>query len=179
MTILLTLLSVGILAFGCTQKLKIIKKPDFADALRVENIESEICRLEKVIEDETDSYAKSKVLFHLALLYSHHKNPTPDYERALKKLEEYASINPAEANTDKVLYLRSLLHWIEKNKIAYEKLKHGKVRLQTRRIKTLERENEDLRNKNKTLLRENQGMKEVIEKLKYLDIRLEKKRQKF
>jgi outer membrane protein assembly factor BamD (BamD/ComL family) len=155
---------------GCTVKLKIFRKPDFSKALRVENIADEIARLETAVAAEKDPTARSKSLFHLALLYSHHQNPSPDYRRALKRLEEYAALNPAEANTDEALYLRSLLQRIENGTLAYEKLQREEVGTRQDRIEALQQENEGL-------ARENQEMKQAIEKLKLLDIRLEKKRR--
>lgn len=178
-TILLALCVVGMLSFGCALKLRIFRKPDFSGALRVENIEDEIARLETAAGTEKDPMAKSNRLFHLAVLYSHHNNSSPDYRSALERLEEYASLNPTEANTDAVLYLRSLLQQIENGAIAYEKLTQNELRVQKALIETLERKNKGLMDENERLDRNNQKMKQVIEELKHLDIRLERKRKKY
>jgi uncharacterized coiled-coil DUF342 family protein len=105
------------------------------------------------------------------LLYSHFKNPEPDYKHAFKNLEKYISLDPEGAEQkSSVQYLMSLLKKLIKNENLCNELKTL--------ITTLKQENKTLTKKYENLVIENQNTKEIIEKLKQLDIQLEKKRGK-
>jgi thiamine kinase-like enzyme len=115
------------------------------------------------------------------LLYSHFKNPEPDYRHAFKNLEEYILLDPDGAEQkSSAQYLMSLLNKLKINKNLLNKLKINEDlcnELKTL-ITTLKQENKTLTEKYEKLVIENQNTKEIIEKLKQLDIQLEKKREK-
>ncbi len=102
-----------------------------------------------------DKRERAQVYLKMAILSCHHKNPFPDYDGALEELDRYMELDPAGAADDEVLQLRRFL----------------------RAITTLQEENEKLDSDVKKLGTEVDEMKESIEKLKSLDIRMEQKRQ--
>jgi hypothetical protein len=172
--IFLLVSSAGILSSGCTSMPMTMKKQDFNSDLQ---IKTKISRLEETIKTETNSTSKAKLLFNLALLYSHHKNPDPNYRKALSKLEEYTLLDPEGGETTFVQYLTALLHKIVTIENKYDKSEAGIKRLKNI-IKESKQNTEKLRNKYENLVRENQEIKIIIDKLTHLDIQLEKKRLK-
>ncbi|MBU4503517.1 MAG: hypothetical protein KJ635_02315 [Proteobacteria bacterium] len=154
---------------GCAQQTKNIKDSTYYLTLQQKEIKSEISHLENALKSEDGSLSRPTSLFYLALLYSHFKNPEPDYKRAFKNLEKYISLDPEEAEQkSSVQYLLSLLKKLIKNENLCNELKT----LNT----TLKQENKTLTEKYEKLIIENQNIKEIIENLKQLDIQLEKKR---
>lgn len=162
------LLCMVIFTTGCAQQTKTIKSSTYYFTLQTKEIKTEISRLENALKSEDDSLSRPTSLFYLALLYSHSKNPEPDYKHALKNLEEYISLDPETEQIISVQYLMSLLKKLVKNENLCNELKTL--------IMTLKQENKTLTEKYEKLVIENQNIKEIIEKLKQLDIQLEKKR---
>ena len=168
---------------GCVQQTKNMKDSTYYLALQMKEIKTEISHLENALKSEDDSLSRPTSLyyFYLALLYSHFKNPEPDYNHAFKNLEEYISLDPEGAEQkSSVQYLMSLLKKLIKNENLCNELKKNENlcnELKTL-ITTLKQENKTLTEKYEKLVIENQNTKEIIEKLKQLDIQLEKKREK-
>jgi tetratricopeptide (TPR) repeat protein len=187
----------GILSAGCAQKQKNPRGSSYYLSLENQTIENEISRLEKATEGQSSRELKAKSLFYLALLYSHYNNSFPDYEQALKNLEEFVHLNPDAGNRNSVQYLRALLEEIKENNDQREDLKEDLTALKEKNdqlehrilaltegddyirdsIAELMRENEKLKKMNQDLSLQNQSMKEIIEKLKRLDVQLEEKRK--
>jgi hypothetical protein len=46
---------------------------------------------------------RARVHLKIALLYSHYKNPSPDYSRALEELSTYIDLDPGGAMTNEIL----------------------------------------------------------------------------
>jgi predicted Zn-dependent protease len=156
---------------GCVQQTKNMKDSTYYLTLQTKEIKTEISRLEKALKSEDDSLSRPTSLYYLALLYSHFKNHEPDYKHAFKNLEEYILLDPEGAEQkSSVQYLMSLLNKLIKNENLCNELKTL--------ITTLKQENKTLTEKYEKLVIENQNTKEIIEKLKQLDIQLEKKREK-
>ena len=172
---------------GCAQQTKTIKSSTYYFTLQTKEIKTEISHLENALKSEDDSLSRPTSLFYLALLYSHSKNPEPDYKHALKNLEEYISLDPETEQKSSVPYLMSLLKKLVKNENLCNELKTLITTLKQENktlnesktlITTLKQENKTLTEKYEKLVIENQNIKEIIEKLKQLDIQLEKKREK-
>ncbi|MEW6417958.1 MAG: hypothetical protein AB1480_07530 [Nitrospirota bacterium] len=109
--------------------------------LKSSGFHKEITRLQAIAEKHRDKPDRAMIHLQLALLYSHYKNPTPNYHRALKELETYVSLDPEGGKADVIQNWLTMLKEIVK------------------------------------LGRENEDMKEKLERLKYLDIELEKTRK--
>ena len=196
------LLCMVIFTTGCAHQTKTIKSSTYYFTLQTKEIKTKISELENALKSEDDSLSRPTTLFYLALLYSHSKNPEPDYKHALKNLEEYISLDPETEQKSSVPYLMSLLKKLVKNENLCNELKTHittlkqenktlnelKTHITTLKqenktltefktvITTLKQENKTLTEKYEKLRIENQNTKEIIEKLKQLDIQLEKKR---
>ncbi|MDL1962952.1 MAG: hypothetical protein LWW98_01205 [Deltaproteobacteria bacterium] len=187
--VLFFLLCMVIFITGCVQRTKNIKDSTYYLTLQTKEIKTEISHLENALKSENDSLSKQTSFYYLALLYSHFKNPEPDYKHAVKNLEKYISLDSEGAEQkSSVQYLMSLLKKLIKNEGCCNELIKNKSRcneliknasscneLKTF-ITTLKQENKTLTKKYEKLVIENQHIKEIIEKLKQLDIQLEKKR---
>ena len=179
------LLCMVIFTTGCAHQTKTIKSSTYYFTLQTKEIKTKISELENALKSEDDSLSRPTTLFYLALLYSHSKNPEPDYKHALKNLEEYISLDPETEQKSSVPYLMSLLKKLVKNENLCNELKTHITTLKQENktlnelkthITTLKQENKTLTEKYEKLVIENQNIKEIIEKLKQLDIQLEKKR---
>ena len=169
--VLFFLLCMVIFIASCVHQTKNMKDSTYYLTLQTKEIKTEISHLENALKGEEDSLSRPTSLYYLALLYSHFKNPEPDYKHAFKNLEEYISLDPEGAEQkSSVQYLMSLLKKLIKNENLCNELKTL--------ITTLKQENKTLTEKYEKLVIENRNTKEIIEKLKQLDIQLEKKRGK-
>jgi hypothetical protein len=139
-------------------------------------VQEEIHRLEKLVSSESYLASGAQSRLSLALLYSHHDNPTPDYRRALEKIREYLLLNPEGGRTAQVLYLMALLEEIDNMTHLCAVLRQTLGDL-SRENGTLRERNEQLRKKNGALVADNGELKEVIEGLKNLEIQLEQERK--
>lgn len=164
---------------GCVHQTKKIKDSTYYLTLQTKEIKTEISHLENALKSETNSLSRQTSYYYLSLLYSHFKNPEPDYKHAFKNLEKYISLDPeAAGQRSSVQYLMSLLKKSIKNKgCCNELIKNANSCNELKTfITTLKQENKTLTEKHEKLVIENQNIKEIIEKLKQLDIQLEKKR---
>ena len=181
--VLFFLLCMVIFITGCVLQTKNMKNSTYYLALQTKEIKTEISHLENALKSEDNSLSRPTSLdyFYLALLYSHFKNPEPDYKHAFKNLEEYISLDPEGAEQkSSVQYLMSLLKKLIKNENRCNELIKNATSCNELKtlITTLKQENKTLTKKYENLVIENQNTKEIIEKLKQLDIQLEKKRGK-
>lgn len=119
----------------------------YAD-ITAEEISKEIATLLSAIRKSRTDRVDNSAHLQLAWLYGHHKNPSPQYLKALQELDEYLSLSPEYGHDD------FLQNW-------HRTLKE---------VVRLSRENKDLREKA-------EQMKRTVEQLKHLDIEIEKRRQ--
>ncbi len=115
--------------------------------LKSAGFHKEIVRLQEITQKYQDK-ANAMVHLQLAFLYSHYRNPTPNYHATLKELETYASLDPKGGKAD------IIQNWL-----------------------TMLKEIVRLDKENARLGRENNEMKDKIEQLQFLDIELEKRRK--
>jgi len=134
-----------------------------------ENIKPQISHLEAQLKDQAQKTVDPEVLFHLALLYSSPNNPFPDHGKALKRIQTYMKKIPDEEKNNFERYILALLLEIDCRKTKCIKCND--------RVEGLNKSNQQLKETCDELFEENQQMKQNTEKLKNLDIRLEKKRK--
>jgi len=166
---------------SCVQQTKNIKDSTYYLTLQTKEIKTEISRLENALKSENDSLSRQSSLYYLSLLYSHFKNPEPNYKHAFKNLEKYISFDSEGAEQkSSVQYLMSLLKKLIENESRCNELIENESHCNELKtfITTLKQKNKTLTEKYEKLVIENQNIKEIIEKLKQLDIQLEKKRGK-
>lgn len=176
--VFLLVISAGLLTGGCVNKSIFSKSPEKNLSLDNKGIQMEITRLEEITKNAPQSPVDSRLFLSLCLLYSNPNNKQPDYRRAQKMLEAYLTLHPGTTMTNDVLYLSSLLMQINHVKdkqntltAQYDKLKKDAELLQA--------DSADIKEEKNQLISENKSLKDIIEQLKQLDIRLEEKRNAF
>jgi len=165
---ILALLSMTLMTNACMKKPMFVCHPNYFDVGEKEGIGKEIIRLEKDIDQHPENSGKYEPYFHLALLYAHYTNPTPDYPRALSMFEKFLVLDPDSLKKDEVLYMKALVQEVvetdkERMRMANKAAKH-------------KQNNKILRDRNAKLIVENQKLQDAIEKLKLLELMLENKR---
>lgn len=124
----------------------------------------------------------------LVRLYLSPRNPQRDTVKAASELEQYIEINPEGKNRDDAENILAILQEISeqnaKNAELQKKLGEARstndsARKKNSRLKKLTSENASLRKRQKELLADNKKLEMTIEKLKILDLNLEKKRKTF
>jgi len=161
-TKLFLFLFTGLIISSCTATYETERDNFFYPVSNSEGFPGEIARLEKIGRYHPDPSIRAKVHLRLALLYLNHKNPNPDYRRALEELKQYVSMDPGGDKKDEAQSLLVLLQKLEKAQKETEERK--------RAIQILTREND-------LLAEENQKMRETIKEMKSLDMQLEEKRK--
>ena len=151
----------------------------------------EIVELNQVIQQNPTPDKAKKTHLKLAQLYANYKNPRRNYQKALRHLKVYASLE-SFAGDDEPRNWMAVLKEITRlsKKIAtqkkqirglqsqLDKSKTAKLALKTTNRK-LTSEEIKLREKNRKLEESNQKLQKTIEMLKNLDQRLEEKRRNF
>jgi hypothetical protein len=151
-------------------------------ALGYSEFESDISQKEEILFAKDTEISSEKdqaeLLRDLIILYSHKKNPEPDFVMALKYLKQYALIQ----NQISVEYVEALLDIMIEKTLAcdersnqYDKVVREKKKLERSRSKLIK----EMRAKDTTLKENAEELKEkneIIEKLKALDIQLENRR---
>ncbi|MDT8316801.1 MAG: hypothetical protein RQ824_02280 [bacterium] len=128
---------------------------------------SEIKRLNDIVESGPKQGVRiADVHLQLALLHSSYKNPNRDYDMALIEIEKYVALEPKGANDYEIQNLLTLLKTIKRGR-------------NKGRESALLSKNKELVLKVGELTEEIKGLNETIDKLKQLDVELEKKRKSF
>jgi len=164
---ILALFFIAVIAAQCThQSLKKDYSPEFLyygyEGVQPEDFGTVTEKLQKLLQNAQDPAGAAKVHFQLASLYSHYRNPSPDYSRALVHLESYVSLDPEGGRRAFFQNWLRMLKEIVKAGSANEDLK-GKVEQMKKDLARLDKENTEI--------------KEKLEQLKHLDIELEEKRR--
>jgi hypothetical protein len=157
--------------FGCTPALKDpISAPLRFPDLPAEAVAEKIATTTRGLEQAVEPALQAELLLTLGLLYTHPDNSAPDYARALQCLRQYAEHDPQAAASDPIRRLTVLLAAVTAKTDQLTQLAAENSRLAA--------EGHALDQKIKELERSNRDMKAVIEKLKNLDIRLERRRNR-
>lgn len=156
----------GLVISGCTAHKKTVLVPypsmePHQIAMRIMHAETTLSRRSS---DNICNKEKADLLLRLIMLHTHPDNPDPNYSRAIDYLQQYAKLGqPVHAE-----YALSLLTRLS-----------GCLCPGNTTCSELLRQKAELEIQCRELTRENLYHKEVIEKLKSLDIQLEKKRKSF
>lgn len=156
-----------------------------------------IARIEKLIPEEQNPSRRARYHLQLTWLYSNFKNPKMDYRKALEELEIFISLAPEEAQADEIQNWLSILRAFERSEKERWKIQErlevlARENLESRSAledqikknlllldsstKLLEK-NTGLEGINATLKENNATLKRAIEKLKTLNLQVEKKRK--
>jgi hypothetical protein len=151
----------------------------------------EIVELNQVVQQNSTPDKSKKAHLELAQLYSNHKNPRRNYQKAFRHLKAYSAFEDSAEDDETQNWMsalkeidrlskeiatrnkqiRRLLSQLDKSKKAKLAIKKSNHKLTSEEIK--------LREKNRKLEEANQKLQKTIEMLKNLDKRLEEKRKNF
>lgn len=137
--------------------------------LKSADFNNEIAQLQKITLKPKDKSIGVMAHLQLAFLYSHYRNPAPNYRKALKEIETYISLDPEGSKADIIQTWLTIIKEI----VRLESENSGLDKENSK----LEKESARLSKENVRLESENNEMKEKIEQLQYLDIELEKRRK--
>ena len=141
------------------QTFRQMKKNDFA---------IEIKKLTKIVKSpQVSDQEKAEAHRRLAIIYLIPRNPQQDQKKALNELGKFLEMAPGELNQT------SAASWATAIKSA------GEYKELERKAKKLGSENRKLTEANRNLAASNARLEADIEKLKNLDLSLEKKRKSF
>lgn len=116
----------------------------------------------KARAQEPQGANSSMTHLRLAFLYSHYRNPVPEYGKALEHLRTYESIGPKSGGNGFVQNWLGMLKEIARLGASNQESREKAEQLK-KEIARIEKENAEA--------------KEKLEKLKYIDIELEQKRK--
>jgi hypothetical protein len=131
-------------------------------SLQPAEFQKEIERLKGLSHKKLPSLDAARTHIQLAFLYSHYRNPLPDYYKALEHLRIYASIDPEGSRQDYIQNWLGMLKEIANLGSANRDITEKK---------------EQLKEEIARILKENTKMSGKLDKLKSLDIELEQKRK--
>ena len=121
----------------------------------------ETSRLEKLAREHPEPSVRAQSHLKLAFLYVNWRNPRLNYTRALQEMESYLTLSPGKVQTD------DFQNWF----VVLRELNHlGKDRI------GLQTSLEKVQKENKNLHNEVANLREMIERLKTLDRKMEEKR---
>lgn len=160
---LLFMLWFGLLLNACAHNPPLIVHADYYGTMEQDAVSLEIARLESSLDNE-----QPEKYIRLATLYAHPANESPEYDRSLRMLGSYLSLEPDSLKKNEVLFMKNLLEEIVAARKRQAQLATESAVVK-KRVAALEK-------KNASLAEENRALNDSIEKLKLLEIRLEEKR---
>jgi hypothetical protein len=133
-------------------------------------VAEKIAATSRELEQTVQPARRAELLLTLGLLHTHPDNPAPDYARALQCLRQHAQHDPQAAASEPIRRLTALLTAVTE--------KTDRTAQLAEENRHLAAEVDALGRKIQALERSNRNMKAVIENLKNLDIRLERRRNR-
>lgn len=180
----------GLVLMGCTQTHNMAMTENHSAEWKSDKYVTQIHQLEARLQQEADSAKRMHVHFELAQLYLSYKNPVRNYQKALKHLQIFASLNSQSADQHGLQNWLSALKEIERlSEELNEKdqnMKHLGIKLKKSTQEKIALKNENkvfkntnvkLKKKNSELEASNTDLAKKIEMLKNLDRRVEEKRK--
>lgn len=179
----LILFSLMVFLTGC---LKTGREPvrciyDWGGGIRADTIKEDIEALEDVVKHTDDRELKMKTLLRLSYLYASTDNPEKDYRKAIERFDAYLKILPEGCRSYELLERRSLLEELTRLEETLSDLetKQKETRYARRNLRDCKEEKKRLLGKVEELKKMVKELKGTIERLKYLDLNLERKRKSY
>ncbi len=135
---------------------------------------------EQELTARTASKASERVQAHLKLarLYTSYKNPQRNYNKALKHLEIYASLQSDFTNDAELRNWLSALKQMDRQRQAVDQSQRDISKLQKTNMRLI-RKNAKLKKINSQLTESNKELTKTIELLKNIDRSIEEKRKSY
>ncbi len=140
-----------------------------------------IARLEKKAVRTGEEAARANL--ELSLLYIHHKNPSPQYGKALESLEQYIQLSGTQKQPDYIYDRLAILRQVTDRNVSLKTKdtlldeKESLIELMREDNRTLMMENQKIIDEKKAVEEENFVMKQMLERLNQIDMQHEKKRK--
>jgi len=188
LVILLVIMAV-LLSSGCCSLFRALGlappvfREDFS-LLDPEDFPEKITQLEEISQNHKSMSVRARALFYIALAHLHYNNPSPDYSKALKYLDEYIAHDSDNKDIDEIVAWKSTLHTLDSSLREYEKLERSFAQLKQEYEST--NKNRELLNKQINDLgqmiekqkKEIGSLQETIKKLDAVYQEIEKKKKK-
>ena len=138
----------------------------------------EISEHDETARTAPDASERMQAHLKLARLYMSYKNPQHDYEKALKHLQIYASLQPNFANDQELRDWLTALKQMERQRQEIDQSQQEISKLK-KANKRLTLNNAKLKTANNQLTESNAALTETIELLKNIDRNIEEKRKNY
>jgi chromosome segregation ATPase len=132
-------------------------KEDFS-LLDPEDFPEKIKQLEEISQNHKSMSVRTRAFFYIALAHMHYNNPSPDYSKALKYLDQYIALDSENKGIDEFVAWRSTLHTLDSSLREYEKLEKNYAQLK--------QEYESANKKGELLNKQLNELSQMIEKQK-------------
>jgi len=161
-------------------------REDFS-LLAPEDFPEKIQQLEEIAQSHKSEHVRTRAVFYIGLAHLHYNNPSPDYSKALKYLDEYIALDPDNKDIDEIVAWKSTVLTLDSSLREYEKLERDYAQLKQEyesANKSANKERE-LLNKQITDLgqmiekqkKEISSLQEIIKKLDAVHREIEKKKR--
>jgi DNA repair exonuclease SbcCD ATPase subunit len=158
-------------------------REDFS-LLAPEDFPEKIKQLEAISQNHKSLSMRTRALFYIGLAHLHYNNPSPDYSKALKYLDEYIAHDSDNKDIDEIVAWKSTLHTLDSSLREYEKLGKSYAELKqkyeraNKNEKFLNQQMNDLTQRIEKQKKEIANLKETIKKLDAVHQEIEKKKKK-
>jgi tetratricopeptide (TPR) repeat protein len=157
-------------------------REDFS-LLNPEDFPERIKQLEEIAQNHKSKHVRTRALFYIALAHLHYNNPSPDYSKALKYLDEYIALDSDNKDIDEIVAWKSNLYALESSLREYEKLERSYAELKQKYESAnkdrefLNRQINDLSQMIEKQKKEISNLEEIIKKLDAVHREIEKKKK--
>jgi DNA repair exonuclease SbcCD ATPase subunit len=158
-------------------------REDFS-RLDPEDFPEKIRQLEEISQNHKSMSVRTRALYYIALAHLHYNNPSPDYSRAFKYLDEYIALDSENKDLDELLAWKSILHTLESSFREYEKMERSYEQLKqeyesaNKNRRALNKQIKDLANMIENQKKEIGDLQLTIKKLDAVHQEIEKKKKR-
>lgn len=190
--VIIILIMAAVLSSGCCSLFRALGlappvfREDFS-LLDPEGFPEKINQLEEIAQSHKSKHVRTRAVFYIALAHLHYNNPSPDYSKALKYLDEYIALDSDNKDIDEIVAWKSTLLTLDSSLREYEKLERDYAQLKQEYESANKSANKDreLLNKQITDLgqmiekqkKEISSLEEIIKKLDAVHREIEKKKR--
>lgn len=157
-------------------------REDFS-LLAPEDFHGKIKQLEEIAQSHKSEHVRTRAVFYIALAHMHYNNPSPDYSKALKYLDEYIALDSDNKDIDEIVAWKSTVLTLDSSLREYEKLERDYAQLKqeyksaNKNRELLNKQINDLGQMIEKQKKEISGLQEIIKKLDAVHREIEKKKR--
>jgi tetratricopeptide (TPR) repeat protein len=158
-------------------------REDFS-LLAPEDFPERIKQLEEIAQNHKNEYVRTRALYYIGLACLHYNNPSPDYSKALKYLDEYIARDSDNKDLDEVVAWRSILRTLDDSILEYKQLEKSYAQLE-QKYESANKDSELLKKQINALgemiekqKKEISSLEEIIKKLDAVQQEIEKKKKR-